>query len=100
MKGLIMVWCLCWLPAVLAEEAPHAQQQPETVAEEGSGTDKEGGGMTVFLLVFLFSILFVLSSATALKALGGKQPPARGKPRPKPTQTRKKLPEGEERFRL
>ncbi len=77
----------------------------ETVQETQAATEKaaaapqeaeKNNGFSVFLVVFLIAVLFVLSSATALKGLGGK-PPARRTAKPS---SPRKLPEGNKRFRL
>lgn len=100
MKVLIVACSLYWLPALHAAEpaAGKAAQSSEVASPEQAGVKEEKkGGFSIFWIVFLVSILFVLSSATALNRLGGKPPP-RGKggaPRP-----RKKAANDERRFRL
>lgn len=68
---------------------------------EGAKNEQKKHKYGVFLVVFLISILFVLSSATALKRMGGGKPAIRGKSRPSRKHgSQGKLPEGEKRFRL
>jgi hypothetical protein len=98
---MILLGCLAAWTATFAQEAPANGEAVSAPANsEDTAEDKEGwSGMTVFAVVFIFALLFVLSSATALNNLGGKkrQPP---QPRSKTTPSRRKVPEGKDRFRL
>ena len=97
MKAVVVVCCLCWLPAVHAQQET-AGTQVEATSTAKAGTEKEKkGGFSVFWVVFLVSILFVISSATALNALGGR-PPSHDKGKTPPL--RKRAGNDERRFRL
>lgn len=103
MRGLLQVMMvllsLMAPPAFAAEQAGDAA--PPASAAEAQSQEKDEGwsGTTIFLLVFIFSVLFVLSSATAMNALGGRKPTPRPGPRRQSPGERKK-PEGKDRFRL
>jgi hypothetical protein len=102
--ALIIIAGLSGAVPALGAETPQAPAQPP-VGEQQVGDEEEGSdGMLVFGLVFLFALLFVLSSATALNTLGGKPRANKDKdkprPRPGPAPTRNKMPQGKERFRL
>ena len=83
----------------VAESEATAQADAEAQeAQSGEEKEKKGwSGMTIFLLVFIFSVLFLISSATAMNRLGGKPPPRQEGQGPSP---RRKAQTGKERFRL
>lgn len=98
---LALFSCLFWLPAGYAgETAATSSQEPVAAHQAEKKPEKsEGHGISIFLLVFIGAILFVISTATALNALGGKPPPRSGsgttpKPRKSPSEDPK------DRFRL
>jgi len=97
MKSLIMVYCLCWLPSIHAETpAADKPAQSESTTQAVTPAKAKKGGMSVFWIVFVIAILFVISSATALNRLGGK-PPKHGDNKARP---RNKSGTDEHRFRL
>lgn len=84
--------------AVVENEATDQTDGESQDAQRGVKKEKKGwSGMTIFLLVFTFSVLFLISTATALNRLGGKPPP---RPKSSDTSPRKKAKTGKERFRL
>lgn len=103
LKALLMFFsltCTAWATSDVA--APGAVEESTVLAqaEEGKKAQKEHK-YGVFLVVFLVSVLFVLSSATALKRMGGGKPVTRGKTgQSRRPGSQGKLPEGEKRFRL
>ncbi|MCW8827897.1 MAG: hypothetical protein OQK94_02450 [Gammaproteobacteria bacterium] len=99
LQAIIVMCCLVSFSALYAQETSPAEQLTiEAQADEkGDGEQKGWSGMTIFWLVFAFSVLFLISSATALNRLGGKPPPIRKKPETRP---RSKANESRGRFRL
>jgi hypothetical protein len=98
---LLLFSCLFWLTAGYAEEAEvtSGQASDTTHQVEKKPEKSEGHGISVFLLVFIGAILFVISTATALNALGGKPPPRSGSgTTTKPRKSSSEDPKG--RFRL
>jgi len=98
-KALVIACCLNWLPVVHAEEVPADKPVQTEVSPAATHTDEKKtkkGGVSTFWIVFIVSILFVLSSATALNTMG-KKPPPRGSDKTPP---RKKSDNGKNRFRL
>lgn len=81
---LIMMLVMLWFPTAHAEDIAadvdaasktESEVAPDAVAPRASlhgGRDK---GVSVFWFVLILSLLFVLGSALALNALGGKHPP-------------------------
>ncbi len=98
---MVLLGCLAAWPAAFAQEPVDNGEAVSAPASSEVAAEEKGGwsGMTVFAVVFVFALLFVLSSATALNSLGGKkrQPPPS---RPKTTPSQRKVPEGKDRFRL
>lgn len=96
---LLVLFCLGGPPAVQAEQAPDAESaQAAAPAGEEQAPEEEGwSGFSIFLLVFVFSVLFILSSATALSRMGGKPPPRTPH---KPSSQRPGGSDGKDRFRL
>ncbi len=100
LKAMLLLVCLSGFSMAVAQESmaePVVQDQPVSEGGVEAPKAKKKGGFTLFLIVFLVAVLFVLSSATALKRMGGK-PPLRVKT--PPPNRRGKLPEGDKRFRL
>ena len=77
---VIVISALAWFTSGYAEEhASSVEQKTEaTKPAEDKPKQEEGHGISVFWMVFIGAILFVLSSATALNSLGGKPPPRSG----------------------
>jgi len=100
MKALVVACCLWWLPAVHAQaETAGTSVEVEAPSTAKAGAEKEKkGGFSVFWVVFLVSILFVISSAAGLNALGGKPPP-QGKGKTPPPR-KKARSDDARRFRL
>lgn len=110
MNKLVNVVLLCtllWMPVLQAapaggEVATDGTSVEHSVEAPPDQPDEGWSGFSIFLLVFTVSVLFVLSTATALNRMGGGggKPPT-GRPR-KPTTTAKRssLPKDRERFRL
>jgi len=98
-KALLMLCWLCWIPPLHAEDGAVSKPTASAEIAQESATPKEKKeGFSLFWIVFGVSILFVLSSATALNRLGGK-PPSRsegGTLRPR----KESGDEEERRFRL
>lgn len=99
-KVLLVACCLYGLPALhAAEPATDKSPQSETTQTEQPGTpQKKKGSVSLFWVVFIIAILFVLSSATALNSLG-RRPPSHNKGANAP-QPRRKSAKDERRFRL
>lgn len=105
LQVLVVMGCLFGLSQGYAAEAPvSAAVQVEAPAEGKDAEESKGwSGFTIFLLVFVFALLFVISSATAMNALGGKGRAPRNRDEATPKRkksTESKLPEGQDRFRL
>lgn len=104
MHILFVLVCLAGFSTSYATETPISEQtQMEEPAKEKDAKSEGWSGFTIFLLVFVFALLFVISSATAMNRLGGKGWAPRSReatpPTPKKT-TDSKLREGKDRFRL
>lgn len=87
-KWLMIVLAMFWLGTAQAEERASDEKEVSTVENAvapGSAShgevQRKGRGVTVFWVVLVLSLLFVLGSALALNALGGKPrlPPGKGK---------------------
>lgn len=106
LQTLLLLCCLGPIVAthaaaedVVVENGTTAQAAGESQhAQSGEAKEKKGwSGMTIFLLVFIFSVLFLISSATALNRLGGKPPPRQ---KGQTNSAQRKAQTGKERFRL
>lgn len=96
--------CVVGMSAAQAVRAlPESEPTVVEMPADGKTDQAKAGwsGMTIFLLVFVFSILFVISSATTMNKLGGKgkKTPPKQRPR-KATSSNNKIPHGKDRFRL
>lgn len=104
LRLLLLVFGLLWLGGAATAQSqvtPNTTKGAEQAVAAEPESEEGWSGFSVFLLVFIISILFVASTATALNNMGGKAPPKRpGKPRPKSTATGRKLPQGRDRFKL
>lgn len=104
LQVLVVMGCLFGLSQGYAAEAPGSAAAQVEVPAEGKDAESKGwSGFTIFLLVFVFALLFVISSATAMNALGGKGRAPRNRDEATPKRkksTESKLPEGQDRFRL
>lgn len=87
-KWLMIVLAMLWLGTAQAGERAPGEKAVSTVENAvapGSASSGEvqhkGKGVTVFWVILALSLLFVLGSALALNALGGKPrlPPGKGK---------------------
>lgn len=104
---LIMAMVFAFAAPLSAEQpgasAPTAEiaadSREKTGKEEAEGQDKGWSGMTIFLLVFIFSVLFVVHSATALSRFEGKRPPP-GAEKPHSGKKKEDKEEQARRFRL
>lgn len=95
---VLLFCCLYWLPVVHAEETESGKSQASAmVDQEKTATKEKKDNFTLFWIVFAVSILFVISSATALNRMGGKPPSGGKEGTPSP---RKKPADDERRFRL
>lgn len=104
---LLIICTLLWLSPLQA--APDSGvsadgTESELTAEVPPPEKAEGwSGFSIFILVFVISVLFVLSSATALTRMGGgksSKPPKRAVKSPAASPKRSRIPQGEDRFRL
>ena len=104
LQVLVVICCFGGLPLSYAGDPALSQPVQVEVSADDKGEQSGGwSGFTIFLLVFVFALLFVISSATAMNALGGKKgaPRSRDEAPPKRKKsTERKLPEGKDRFRL
>lgn len=100
MKVILVACCLYGLPALhAAEPVTGKPPQSEATGTAQPGTpQKKKGSVSLFWVVFIIAILFVLSSATALNALG-RRPPSHNKGAGAPRPHRKPA-KDERRFRL
>ncbi|MFO7592584.1 MAG: hypothetical protein R6X15_00875 [Pseudomonadota bacterium] len=104
LKLFVVIGCVGGMPLCYGGDAPVSESAQVEASIDDKDEKSEGwSGFTIFLLVFVFALLFVISSATAMNALGGKKgaPPGRDR---KPPQRKKitgdKLPQGKDRFRF
>ncbi|MEJ2407167.1 MAG: hypothetical protein P8171_23365 [Candidatus Thiodiazotropha sp.] len=100
MRALLLLLVTCGMMPVYAETV---SVEPSSPVEKASPAKKDiegkekSNGMTLFLLVFIGAVLFVLSSASALNALGGRPPRKDGTT---PPVKKKKSGDERDRFRL
>lgn len=78
--ALVVIWELCWLPSGVADETGESAKDVQVAVQHAAEKPQQekGHGFSLFWIVFIVAILFVVSSATALNTLGGKPPPRSG----------------------